>query len=268
MSGKAWGAYLRSSSAACARLCSSGEVLTMSSSSGTRWLGSTGAGFFLPKRMPAWAGVARAAAVVTRARMLCHFIRWPPGCSQGLCDNTPPPHPLPASGRGSRRSFSPSPLRGGGRGGGVFSYRPEGLSAAGIPCLPCRPAFAGYSFPARRLSRACQLSPPDKPNRPRAPHSTGQTAGKPFRPGCLARHGRQTFPEGTGEGAHSSGITDVRGLDHALAVRGSLAVGRLPAAAGVPGEPEDDPLAGDALGGRRMGVLAGGLHRVRPWRGG
>src|SRR5262249_33149341 len=118
MSGKAWGSYLRSFSAACARLCSSGEVLTMSSSSGTRWLGSTGAGFFLPKRMPAWAGVARAAAVVTRARMLCHFIRWPPGCSQGLCDNTPPPRPLPEPERGSRRSFSPSPLRGGGGGEG------------------------------------------------------------------------------------------------------------------------------------------------------
>ena len=31
---------------------------------------------------------------------------------------TPPPRPLPEAERGSRRSFSPSPLRGGGRGEG------------------------------------------------------------------------------------------------------------------------------------------------------
>src|SRR6266699_1614138 len=43
--------------------------------------------------------------------------------------STPPPSPLPEAERGSRRSFSPSPLRGGGWGEGFFA-RPK--SAAGL----------------------------------------------------------------------------------------------------------------------------------------
>src|SRR4051794_139022 len=47
-----------------------------------------------------------------------------------LCAETPPPRPLSASGRGSRRAVSPSPLRGGG-GGGVLPLLPLSVSGRG-----------------------------------------------------------------------------------------------------------------------------------------